>query len=153
MLVMMPEAGEEAFTALQQATEREPDQGAFANLHAHAWIYDRPGVDEPLSTAFAYATKAVTLAPDSQLARTILAYLHLLRGERELFTTEAEAALALNPNSPNYAGTVGYLLAVAGDLERGEALLRRAFDSAPAQPGWFLPRLTREPPGLPIPQA
>jgi len=25
MLVMMPEAGEEAFTALQQATEREPD--------------------------------------------------------------------------------------------------------------------------------
>lgn len=141
MLVLTAEAGEEAFTALQRATEREPDYGpawaAFANLHAHAWLYDRPGVDEPLGTAFAYATKGVTLAPDSQLARTILAYLHLLRGEEELFRTEAEAALALNPNSPTYAGTVGYLFAVAGDFDRGEALLRQAFDTGLAQPGWF----------------
>ncbi|MEJ2541092.1 MAG: hypothetical protein P8188_14165, partial [Gemmatimonadota bacterium] len=50
---------------------------------------------------------------------------------------EAEAALALNPSSPNYAGTIGYLFAVAGDFDRGEALLRQAFESGPAQPGWF----------------
>jgi adenylate cyclase len=141
MLVMTAEAGEAAFVALQRATEREPDYGpgwsAFANLHVHAWLFDRPGPEEPLATAFEYAKRGVTLAPDSQLARTILAYLHILRGERELFVGEAEAALALNPSSPNYAGTIGYLFAVAGDFDRGEALLRQAFESGPAQPGWF----------------
>jgi adenylate cyclase len=141
LLVMTADSWEDAFLALRQATEREPDYGpawaALANLHAHAWIFDRPGCEESLAKAFEYARRGVTLAPGSQLARTILAYLHLLRREIEPFADEAEAALALNPNSPNYAGTIGYMLAVAGEIDRASALLRRAFESGPSQPPWF----------------
>ena len=141
MLVMTPEAGEQAFVALRCATEAEPDYGptwaGLANLHAHAWAFDVPGFDEPLETALAYARRGAALAPESQLTRTILAYVYLLRGEQERFAAEAEAALELNSNSPNFSGTIGYLLACAGEYERGFQLLSRATALNPCHPLWF----------------
>lgn len=141
LLVMTPEAGADTFQSLVQATEREPGYGpawaALANLHVHAWLFDRPGFEDPLSTALQHAKRGASLAPESQLARTILAYLHLLRGEVDRFTAEAEVALALNPGSPNYTGSIGYLFALAGEYDRGEALLEAAFASGLRQPSWF----------------
>jgi TolB-like protein/Tfp pilus assembly protein PilF len=141
MLLLTEEAAHEALTALSQATESEPGYGpawaAMANLYAHAWILDRPGVQEPLATALEYARRSVSLTPDSQLARTIMSYVWLLRGDMSRFTAEVEAALALNPHSPNYSGTIGYMLAMAGELDRGEKLLRRAIGVSPSHPVWF----------------
>lgn len=141
MLVMSPAAGEQAFIALQRATATEPDYGpawaALANLHAHAWALDLPGFDDPLATAFEYARRGAALAPESQLTRTILAYVYLLRGEHGRFAAEAEAALALNPSSPNFSGTIGYLFAHAGEYDRGARLLRRAISLNPCHPRWF----------------
>ncbi|MCL7986308.1 MAG: hypothetical protein M8872_13735, partial [marine benthic group bacterium] len=108
MLVMTPEAGDQALRALRRATDQEPDYGptwaALATLHTHAWIFDLPGFENPLETALEYARRGASLAPASQLARTILAYVHLLSGELERFREEAEIALALNPGSPNFSG-------------------------------------------------
>lgn len=141
LLVMTSEAGEDAFRALHEATQREPDYGpawaAFATLHVHVWLFDRPGPEDPLAIALEYARRGAALAPDSQLARTILAYLHLLTHEMDLFREEAEVALALNPGSPSYAGTLGYLFAVAGDYDRAETLLGQAFESGLRQPTWL----------------
>jgi len=141
MLVMTPDAGERALRALRWATADEPDYGpawaALANLHAHAWTFDLPGFEAPLETALEYARRGAALAPDSQLARTILAYVHLLRAEMERFGEEAEVALALNPGSPNFSGTIGYLLACAGEYARGAALLRQAIARNPCHPRWF----------------
>ncbi|MEJ2548129.1 MAG: hypothetical protein P8125_09965, partial [Gemmatimonadota bacterium] len=53
------------------------------------------------------------------------------------FGEEAEVALALNPGSPNFSGTIGYLLACAGEYERGAALLRQAIARNPCHPRWF----------------
>ena len=141
MLVMTPEAGKEAFAALRQTTEREPDYGpawsALATLHTHAYVFDRPGLDAPLDRAAEYAQRGVALEPTSQLAHTILAYVHLLRGELDLFAHEADTALALNPHAPNYVGTVGYLYVFAGEFERGAALVEQAIRLNPSHPKWF----------------
>jgi len=141
MLVMTPAAAEQAFVALRQATEREPDYGpawsALANLHAHAFLFERPGFDEPLERATEYARRGVALEPQSQLARTVMAFVHLLRDEMDLFFQEAEAALALNPHSPNYVGTIGYMFVNAGEFERGAGLLHRAMERNPYHPKWF----------------
>lgn len=141
MLVMTLEAGEDAMRALQGTTAREPDYGpawaALANLHVHAFLFDRPGLEDPLGTALEYAKRGAAQAPESQLARTILAYLHLLTHQRELFREEVEVALALNPSSPTYAGTIGYLFAIAGEYGRAEALLSQTFESGLRQPTWF----------------
>ena len=141
LLVMTPEAGEDAFRALHEATQREPDYGpawsGLATLHVHVWLFDRPGQANPLDTALEYAQRGAALAPESQLARTILAYLRLLTHQTALFREEAEVALALNPGSPSYAGTLGYLFAVAGDYDRAEKLLEQAFASGLRQPSWL----------------
>jgi len=141
MLVMTPSAGEQAFAALQQATQREPDYGpawsALANLFAHAYIFERPNIESPLEKATEYARRGLALEPSSQLARTIMAYVYLLRDELDLCHREADTALALNPHSPNYVGTVGYLLVNAGEFERGAALLEQAIAWNPCHPKWF----------------
>lgn len=141
MLVLTPDEALATFAALQSATEREPDYGpawaGLANLHCHALIFDRPGIEGSLETAFAHARRAAALSPDSQLARTILAYVYVLRGELDLFRREAEAALALNPHSPHFGGTIGYLHILAGDYERGCLLLERSIAVTPHHPKWF----------------
>ncbi|MGW8267178.1 MAG: hypothetical protein ACWGSQ_12490 [Longimicrobiales bacterium] len=141
MLVMTRSAGEDALAALQQATQRDPDYGpawsALANLHAHAFVFDYPGIESPLRQANEYARKGVVLAPKHQLSRAVMAYVHLLRGEYDLFVTEAEAALALNPHSPNYMGTIGYLFCLSGELERGRDLIEEAMTLNPHHPRWF----------------
>ena len=141
MLVMTPEAGEQAFRALRRATQEEPEYGpawaALATLHTHAWLFDLPGFELPLEIAHGHARRGASLAPDSQLARTILAYVLLLRGDLDLFREETEVALALNPSSPNFSGTIGYLLACAGEYERGAALLRESIARNPCHPRWF----------------
>jgi adenylate cyclase len=141
MLLLSEDAAHDAFVALGRATESEPGYGpvwaALANLYAHAWILDRPDVPEPLETALEYARRGVTLAPGSQLARTNMSYVWLLRGDMSRFAVEVEAALALNPHSPNFSGTIGYMFAIAGELDRGEKLLRRAIELSPSHPVWF----------------
>jgi len=141
MLVMTPEAAAAAFAALEAATAREPEYGpawaALANLYCHALVFDRPEIEAPLDTAYAYARRGTALSPDSQLARTIMAYVYLLRGEVDLFRGEAETALAMNPNSPNFGGTLGYLHAMAGEFDRGCDLLTHAIAVNPHHPKWF----------------
>ncbi|UCG89240.1 MAG: hypothetical protein JSW71_12150 [Gemmatimonadota bacterium] len=141
MLVTTPQAAEEAFAALHQATQREPDYGpawsALANLFAVAYAIDEPGIDSPLESATAHAHRGVALEPESQLARTAMALVYLLRGELEEFREEAQIALALNPSSPNHTGAIGFCFAHAGDLDRAHALLERAMALNPCHPSWF----------------
>jgi len=141
VLVMTPDAGEAALAALQQAAEREPEYApawaGLAHLHCHIVVLDRPGVERPLDVARVYARRAAALDPHSQLARTILAYVYLLRGEMAPFWSEANAALSLNPNSPSFSGSIGFLLVGAGDFERGRRLLERSIALDPRHPKWF----------------
>jgi tetratricopeptide (TPR) repeat protein/TolB-like protein len=141
MLVLTPAAAGEAREALIRTTELEPEYGpawsALGNLHGHVYEFDLAGDESPLESAREYADRGAALAPDSQLARTVAAYMHLLSDEIGAFLFEADAALALNPNSPTYAGAIGYLLVACGEYERGAALLREAVSQNHLHPKWF----------------
>ena len=141
MVVMTPDTHEDAFATLQAAIEREPEYGpawsALANLFAHAYVFDAPGIAAPLDTAWEYARKGAALEPGNQLTRAIMAYVYLLRGDTEASLLEGEVALALNPNSPYYTGTIGYVLVLSGDFERGRALVDKAIALNPCHPRWF----------------
>lgn len=136
-----PEGAAQCLAALQAAVEREPDYGpawaALAQLMGQAYILARPDVENPLGRNAEYARKGAALAPRSQLAQAVLAHSHYLRGEREAFLREIEAMLQLNPGSPFYVGAAGYLLVLAGEGERGRALLERAIAMNPFHPPWF----------------
>jgi hypothetical protein len=75
--------------------------------------------------------------PANQLTRIVMAYVHLLRGELGSAQSEADVALSLNPNSPYFAGTIGYVLVMAGDFDRGRKLVENAIALNPCHPKWF----------------
>jgi adenylate cyclase len=54
-----------------------------------------------------------------------------------LFLSEAEIALALNPNAPAIIGFFGWLLALYGEWEQGQAILVKGISLNPHYPGWF----------------
>ncbi len=141
MRAMTPEAYKDAFATLQAAVKREPEYGpawsALANLHNHAYVWDVPDVANPLEAATEYARKGVLLEPGNQLTHTILAYVYLLRGERDSALNECGVALSLNPSSPYFAGTIGYILVLAGDFDRGRKLVDKAIALNPYHPRWF----------------
>lgn len=141
MRVMTQNSYQDAFTALRAAVEREPEYGpawsALANLFNHAHIRDVPGLSDPLGTATEYAEKGLALEPGNQLSRTIMAYVYLLQGDRQSVLEEAGIALALNPNSVYFVGTIGYILVFAGDFDRGRKLLDKAIALNPCHPRWF----------------
>jgi hypothetical protein len=60
-----------------------------------------------------------------------------LRGELESARSEADVALSLNPNSPYFTGTIGYVLVLAGDFDRGRDLVENAIALNPCHPRWF----------------
>jgi adenylate cyclase len=91
----------------------------------------------PLEQALVAAKKGAALEPENQLARAALAHVYFFRNERELFLSEAETALALNPNSPAPIGFLGWLLAHYGEWERGLAILGKGIELNPHYPGWF----------------
>lgn len=141
MLVMTPELYRDAFAALKAAVEREPDYGpacsAFANLHCQAYIFDMPEFEDPMETARKYARKGAMMDPANQLARIIMAYVYLLRGELDSARSESGIALSLNPNSAYYAGMIGYVLIMAGDFDLGRSLVEKAVALNPCHPRWF----------------
>ncbi len=135
------ESAAECFSALSGATEREPEYApawsALATLYCQMYAFDAPGFDNALGTALEHAHRGVSLDPGLQLARLILAYASHLADEPRSFEQEAEAALALNPNSPYTVGTIGYIHALRGEIERGLPLVQRAMVMNPCHPAWF----------------
>jgi adenylate cyclase len=141
MRTMTTETYMDAMATLQTAVEHEPEYGpawsALANLFNHAYVRDASGFTDPLDTATEFAQKGAVLEPGNQLTRTIMAYVYQLRGDRESVSKEAGIALALNPNSPYFAGTIGYVLIMSGDFERGRTLIDKAIALNPCHPRWF----------------
>jgi len=136
-----PAASQACFAALQSAVEREPEYGpvwsALATLYCQMYVFDVPEFDDPLATGRAYANQGVVLEPGRQLSRVILAYASLIGDALDIFRTEAETALTLNPNNHYAVGTIGYMFVLVGEFERGRKLLAHATETNLFHPQWF----------------
>jgi tetratricopeptide (TPR) repeat protein len=96
-----------------------------------------PRSESPLDRALQAAERAVTVDPASQMAHFALAVTHYHRREHEQFATQAEEALALNPNNTLVLAELGYRFTQSGHLERGVALTRKAMRLNPHHPPWY----------------
>jgi adenylate cyclase len=127
--------------ALEQAVKRDPESGLawslLAFLYSQNYTLNFSPIRSTLEQALAYAQKGVLLEPENQIARAALAEMYFFRSERELFLSEAEIALSLNPNAPFYPSFLGWLLALYREWERGLAILAKGKELNPYYPGWF----------------
>jgi TolB-like protein/Flp pilus assembly protein TadD len=92
---------------------------------------------DSLGRALAAARRAVEIAPANHLAYHALASAQYFRREVQAFRISAERAIALNPMDGFTAAYLGFLIAYAGDWERGCALAIRARQLNPHHPGWY----------------
>lgn len=136
-----PETYPVALGLLEQAVQREPESGLawsfLSFLYGENYALQLAPMKSPLAEAQAAAQRGAALEPENQITRAALAHVYFFRNERALFLSEAEAALALNPNAPAPIGYLGWLLALYGEWEEGLAILEKGMKLNPHFPGWF----------------
>src|SRR5207237_9286119 len=76
-------------------------------------------------------------APSNHFAYLALAPTLFFRKEFQAFRNAAERALTLNPMDSGTMAYLGTLISLAGDWERGCALVDRAIQLNPKHPGWY----------------
>ena len=92
---------------------------------------------DPIGRALAAARRAVEIAPANHLAYHALASAQFFRREVQAFRISAERAIALNPMDGFTTAYLGFLIAYAGDWERGCVLAVNARRLNPHHPGWY----------------
>jgi adenylate cyclase len=130
-----PESFLRAKEALENAVRLEAECGQVWGLlgHIYANIYslELPGFETALEKAREYAIRGVHLSPENQRCRAILAQVFMFSNEINAALTEANRALALNPNSLFLLDGIGYLLTLLGNWKRGPALIREVIQRNP----------------------
>lgn len=91
---------------------------------------------KPLDRVIFLARKAVSVDPLSQTARAALAGAYQLARDRRGVIRESEALLSLKPLGTLFA-VAAWNIALAGEWERGLAILREQMEILQYYPGWF----------------
>jgi len=126
---------------LERAVELDPSNAnAFAQL-ANVYLAEhrfefnpRP---DPVDRAMAMAQESIKLDPQNATAHCWLAIVHFFRRENERFMTEANRALALNPNDAETLANIGHYVAFSGAFDRGCELMAQAITLNPLHAGWY----------------
>jgi tetratricopeptide (TPR) repeat protein len=134
-------AAEGLDACLEQVTARNPafaDGFALQALRTLHRYYDWQGDSAALlEQAMMLAQKAVDLKPQSARARQALMTVLFARREIAAAFTEGEVAISLNPNDMIVLHAYGLLLLIAGQPEKGAALVRQAAALTPVRPAGF----------------
>ncbi len=139
--ILSPQTFSETLSVMEHAVRRDPESGLawsfLAFLYGQSYALQFSPMESPLEQALVAAKRGAVLEPENQLVRAALAHVYFFRNERDLFLSEAETALDLNPNAPAIIGFLGWLLALFGEWERGLAILKKGIKLNPHYPGWF----------------
>jgi adenylate cyclase len=126
---------------LERAVEIDPNYatawGWLANFYLDEYRWGFNPLPEPLDRALHAGRRAISLDADDEQSRAFLAKVYLFRGEVDMFSAEAEQAIALNPNNSSVLADIGIYTMVVGDLDRGFALVKKAVALNPKHPGWY----------------
>jgi TolB-like protein/Tfp pilus assembly protein PilF len=130
-----------ARAGLERAVEQAPSYAdgwaMLSMLYREEYTHGFNVRTDPVGRAHAAARRAVEAAPSNHLAYHALASAQFFRRELRVFRNSAEKAVALNPMDGFTAAYLGFLIAYAGDWDRGRALVERARHLNPHHPGWY----------------
>lgn len=125
-----------ALHSLQRAVGLEPECGLawvqLARLCVDNYAFEISALDTPVDLAVGYAHSALQLDPFSHRARGALADALYVAGERAAARVEARRALDLDPHSVACLDSIGWLLALLEEGERGAVVVRSAIARSPS---------------------
>lgn len=136
-----------AKTALTEAVVLDPDNlmanRELAYIEIIEWAFFLDKSPAPPEEIIASAVKAVQLDPADARARMVAAVAYFLNKQLDLFEHEGLKAIELAPHDAEILVTIGKLLAVSGQWERGVALAEKAHAlNADASMGWYHSTIT-----------
>ena len=130
----------------EEAITLDPkNSGAYSCL---GWTYlmevwfglsDSPG--NSMKRAADLAQRALVLNDTLDFPHSLLANIYLMKRQYEKAITEAERAVALNPNGADAHAHLGMTLNFAGRREEAILLLKKAIRFNPIPPTWYLSAL------------
>ena len=123
--------------AVQQAPGHADCWAMLSMMYKEEYTHGFNLRPDPLGRALAAARRAVEAAPSDHLAYHALSATLFFRRELPAFRNAAERAIALNPMDGFTMAYLGFLIAYAGDWERGCALAEQARGLNPHHPGWY----------------
>jgi len=144
--VMRPEWSSRTFNAakdlLRQAIALDPANARalreLAWLAAIGWVFRFDTTPAPPQEIVAQALKAVQLDPADARARMVAAAAYFWTNHLDLFQREADQAMALAPFDGEILATLGCMIAVSGQWQRGVSLAEKANALNPdAAIGWY----------------
>jgi adenylate cyclase len=111
---------------------------AFLYLEEAIWSFNAvAGGPDALTRAEVAAKRALDEDRRNQRARLVLAGIYFARRDSAGFVSEAEQALALNPNNADALGEMGWRYAYSVDWARGLAMMEKAMVLNPLHPAWY----------------
>jgi len=138
--LLTPQSMVRAIQALEHAVVREPDYGQvwsmLASQYANNYGLELVDLPTPLKKATEYAQRGVSLDPTDRRARMILAYVLFMENKLQEARYEAETAHNLCPHSLMVLDTIGWVMALTGDWERGVNWIKKAIKLNPYYRSW-----------------
>ena len=129
-----------AIQALEHTLAQRPECGQawsmLAALYANNYGLELVKLSTPLTKAVEFAQKGVSLDPTNRRARMILAYVRFMENKLPEARCEAETAYNLCPNSLLVLDAIGWVMALAGEWERGVSLIKKAMQVNPYYRSW-----------------
>lgn len=130
-----------ARSALEKAISIDPDYALpvamLSDMYSSDYQQGYDQVDNPLENAVRLANRALDLDANCQTAYWALAQYYFLRRDLTRFQYFVRKILPLNPVNPYMNVSVGLLTAMAGDLDEGLELMRKAVQLNPYSPRWY----------------
>jgi TolB-like protein/tetratricopeptide (TPR) repeat protein len=124
-------------SAVKKAPAYADGWAMLSMLYREEYTHQFNAGHDPIGRALSAARRAVESAPSNHLAYHALASAQFYGRDLRAFRNSAEKAIALNPMDGFTAAYMGFLIAYAGDWERGCALAERARGLNPHHPGWY----------------
>ena len=110
----------------------------YAWLMLMGWIFRLEPAPAPPDEVKQNAIRAVELDPADPLAHRTAAFGYYFDKQIEAFERESAQALNLAPNNPEVLSSLGFLIAVHGQWERGVKLVIKSHDLNPVSAsGWY----------------
>ena len=127
---------------LRQAIALDPSNARarreLAWLATLGWVFRFDDTPVPPDEITAQAAKAVQLDPADGRARMVAASAYFWTKQLDLFEHEAKQAMALAPYDAEILATLGCMIALSGQWQRGVALAKKANAlNAHAAVGWY----------------
>jgi hypothetical protein len=123
------ESATEAFQALTQALDQDPNSGVatalLATMHGNRYMLGK------------LAERAIKIDPHSLTVNVALAFKHFVYNEKERFFGIAEKCLTMNPVTSLRLGALAFHMSLFGDGERGYKILHQLMQTHIGYPSYF----------------